>query len=219
MLDYVSKINLAGEVVNKLILAVICFLAISMTCSAQSVQRIALKDGTVIIGKVLEMKEGVYTINSSSVGKLFINSDNIIEIRNLTSADSEYENEKIENKPGTRSIEIRDGSPKNYRKSSAREKYERSISQRAKDSDSGSNNLDRQQEQVNSIVQSMTADGNFLNSLMDISQDQNMLDVMSDPEIMDAISRNDYDFLMNNEKMKNLMNSQGIKELLGEIEP
>jgi hypothetical protein len=64
----------------------------------------------------------------------------------------------------------------------------------------------------------MTADGDFVDSLLDLSENQSMMDVMADPEVMDAISRNDYDFLMNNEKMINLMESQDIKGLLGDVE-
>ncbi len=82
-----------------------------------------------------------------------------------------------------------------------------------------SNDLARQQEEVNSRVRSMTMDGDFLDSMMDLGDSTAMTEVMQDPEIIDAISRNDYDFLMNNEKMKSLMDSQEIKSLLGDVQP
>ncbi|HNX77999.1 MAG TPA: hypothetical protein PKM56_20155, partial [Candidatus Rifleibacterium sp.] len=84
---------------------------------------------------------------------------------------------------------------------------------------SGSSDLSQQQEEVSSRVQSMTMDGEFLDSMMNLGNSDAMNDVMQDPEIMDAISRNDYEYLMNSEKMKNLMDSQEIKEMLGDVQP
>jgi hypothetical protein len=172
----------------------------------QKLHRITLKDASVIVGKVLEMKDGVYSIESPALGKINLREENIVEIR-LMGQNEQY--------PGnSNTIDIHDGARRNQ-PSPARQKYEQSLQNQ---SSGGSDGLNRQQEEVNSRVRSMTADGNFVDSLMDVSGSESMMDVMSDPEVMDAISRNDYEFLMNNEKMKALMESQSIKNLLGDVE-
>jgi hypothetical protein len=197
--------------VKKIIfMALAIVLSGSMVMAAARLQKITLKDASVIIGRIVEMKGGSYSIESPTLGEIKVAEDNIVEIRALG------ENEDVSPSAGQakQNLSIQDGSKKR-RVSPARQKYEQSLRQQQ---NSGSDDLARQQEEVNTRVKSMTADGNFLNSLMDISQNENMLEVMSDPEIMEAISNNDYDFLMNNEKMKNLMESSEMREFLGDVE-
>lgn len=202
---------------KKLIVLICLVLVASYLGAAEKLQRITMKDDSVIIGKVLGMKDGVYSVESTTLGKLSLMAENVIEIRTLGQDEEQHPPaSRAIKEPDSKQIQIRDGSNKKIKRSSAREKYEQSSQ---KNSPSGSGDLTRQQEEVNSRVKSMTADGNFLNSLMDLSQDSSMMDVMSDPEIMEAISNNDYEFLMNNEKMKSLMDSQDMKNLLGDVEP
>lgn len=193
---------------KKIITLVFAVLICVAGFAAEKLKKITLKDASIIIGRVIEMKEGKYTVETEALGQLVLSEDNIIEIRALGANEDAYTDYRPAVSPKPQ-INIEDGS----RKSPAREKYEQSLQP------SGSNDLDRQQEEVNSRVKSMTADGGFLNSLMDLSESGNMLEVMSDPELMDAISRNDYEFLMNNEKMKSLMDSPEIKNMLGDMEP
>ncbi|MEW6711535.1 MAG: hypothetical protein AB1403_17060 [Candidatus Riflebacteria bacterium] len=196
---------------------ILVFLAVLIACAsngAEKLKKITLKDASVIIGSVIEMKEGRYTVETKALGRLVLDEDKIVEIRSLTAAEETAEEAENQNQPlPTKKIKIKDGSKK--KKQPAVKKYEEQV----ESYNSGSDDLNRQQEEVNSRVKSMTADGGFLNSLMDLSQNGNMMDVMSDPEVMDAISRNDYDFLMNNEKMKTLMESSEIKDMLGDVEP
>ncbi len=189
------------------LLIFVCLLLVPVSVSArQKMHRITLKDASVIVGKVLEMKDGVYSIESPALGEIKLREENIVEIR-LMGQNEQYQG-------GAANIDIQDGA-RRQKVSPARRNYERSLQSQ---SSSGSDDLSRQQEEVNSRVRSMTADGNFVDSLMDVSGSESMMDVMSDPEVMDAISRNDYEFLMNNEKMKALMESQSIKNLLGDVE-
>lgn len=195
---------------KKIILFIICLSLFPLGIGAtEKLQKITLKDNSVIIGTVLGMNNGIYSVESTTLGKLSLKADNIVEIRALGA--NEDSSGKRNSGDGSK-ISIRDGARKKTRKSPAREKYEKSVGQ-------GSNDLNRQQEEVNSRVKSMTADGGFLDTMMDISENSSMMDVMSDPEVMEAISNNDYDFLMNNEKMKSLMESQDIKNLLGDVQP
>jgi len=169
-------------------------------------QKILLRDKSVIIGRILEMKNGQYTIKTDAMGEFKIGADKILEIsaidheKKTNRAPVYYGNNNVEE---TRpAIAIRDGSKTRRGQSSTT-----------------SDDLSRQQEEVNSRVKSMTMSGDFLDSMMNLSQNNTMMDIMSDPEIMDAITRNDYDFLMNSEKMKNLMDSPEIKSLLGDVQP
>ncbi len=198
---------------KKILTVILAVLLGGTLIAAEKLKKITLKDASVIIGRVIEMKDAQYTVETEALGALKLDEDNIIEIRTLGSNEDAYTDYQP-SEPGKphQDIQIQDGA-KRQKSSPARQKYEESLQP------SGSNDMNRQQEEVNSRVKSMTADGDFLESLMDLSENNSMMDVMSDPEVMDAISRNDYDFLMNNEKMKNLMDSSEIKDLLGGMEP
>lgn len=172
-------------------------------------QRILLSDKTVIIGQVIAMQNGIYTIKSDAVGELKISADKIVAISSL--------NQPVERPlQPVKEIAIRDGAH------SQRQNAE-SVSNASSGSETSKNVREtpagRQQEEVNSQVQSMAMNGDFLNSMLKLSESSDMSDIMQDPEIMDAISRNDYDFLMNSEKMKSLMDNQEIKDLLGDVQP
>ncbi|MDD2999403.1 MAG: hypothetical protein PHV05_10120, partial [Candidatus Riflebacteria bacterium] len=151
----------------------------------------------VIVGQIVEMKNGVYTIQSDSVGQIQVAADKILEISSPS----------LGSDSSTPEVAILDGS-----KSSAKKPRQKAVSP-------GSDDITRQQEEVNARVKSMTMNGDFLDSMMDLGESSSMMDVMNDPEIMEAISRNDFDFLMNSDKMKNLMDSDEIKDLLGDVEP
>lgn len=177
--------------------------------SQNPMQRILLSDKTVIIGQIIAMQDGIYTIKSDSVGELKISADKILEI-------SVLEQQVTKPLQPVKEIAIRDGA-------SVKRKPAESVSKPSHVTES-SENVDtsaasRQQEEVNSQVQSMAMNGDFLDSMMKIGESSDMTDIMQDPEIMDAISRNDYEFLMNSEKMKGLMDNKEIKELLGEVQP
>lgn len=184
-------------------------LAVSCLYAGDSInpeQKILLRDKSVIIGRILEMKNGQYTIKTDAMGEFKIGADKILEIsaidhqKKVKKAPVYSEDDYVEEKRPA--IAIRDGSKPRPSQSSA-----------------ASDDIKRQQDEVNSRVRSMTMNGEFLDSMMDLSQNSVMLDVMSDPDIMDAISSGDYDFLMNSEKMKNLMDSPEIKNMLGDMQP
>ena len=179
----------------KKIVLILLLVAVSSICSAAGIkQRIVLLDRSVIIGEVTEMKDGIYTVQSETVGEIKIPAEKIIEITKLDSAQPAASGQ---------AIGILDGTKKPVRNAQPRAL-------------AGSDDLKAQQERANSQVQSMTAQEDFLENMMDLSGSANMIEVMTDPEVMEAISRNDYEFLMNNEKMKSLMESSEIKDLLGE---
>lgn len=163
--------------------------------------RIVLSDGTVINGEVTGMANGVYTIETSAMGTLNINADNVVSISKGNVANSS------DNYGGNASaIDIIDGT--NKKSTSKQDKL---------DSELKSNSYSSMQNEANQKVQSMMMNGDFLDSMMGLSENSKMTDVMNDPEVMDAINRGDYDFLMNNSKMQNLMDSSEIQTLLGDM--
>ncbi|PKL44643.1 MAG: hypothetical protein CVV41_04570 [Candidatus Riflebacteria bacterium HGW-Riflebacteria-1] len=162
-------------------------------------QRIVLLDNSVIIGEVTEMKDGVYTVVSETVGEIKIAADKVLEISRL---DTDQSSAPAKN------IDILDRDNKKPAK--------RAVQPQSTSRTMASDDLKAQQERANAQVQSMAMQEDFLDNMMNLSGSGNMVEVMSDPEVMEAISRNDYEFLMNNEKMKNLMESSEIKDLFGE---
>ena len=190
---------------KKIIRLVLLFVfAIGCTASfAIKTQTIVLKDKSVLKGKIMEMKNGTYYIKIPSIGVVKINADQIVEIKSSSVRPSRRGNSR-------KNIQTIDSKRNRYNSKSSTRATARSSSKRV-----GSSNLQVQQDQVNSRVKSMMMDGNFLDSIMNLSSNQQMMDVMQDPEIMEAIGNNDYDYLMNSDKMRQLMESDGIQDLLG----
>ncbi len=195
---------------KKIFMLVVLSATLSVVCFAADPQKIELTDHSVIFGTVIEMKDGNYRIKTPAMGEITIEADKILSIRN-SKVLSESRNSSEETAL-TPEIRISEG-----KRSATRAKRREAPSNSQSQANTSSDNLHFQQKSINSRVQSMTSDGNFLNQMMDLSGSSEMGQVMSDPEIMEAISNNDYDFLMNNDKMKELMDSEGIKDLLGDF--
>ena len=181
---------------KKAILILFLLVMCATSWAAGVKQQIVLLDNSIIIGEIIEMKDGIYTVSTETVGEIKVAADKILEIRKLDA-----------DRPAAagQNIDIIDNSKKPARKPAS---PPRTMG--------GSDDLKAQQERANAQVQSMAMQEDFLDNMMDLSGSENMMDVMSDPEVMEAISRNDYEFLMNNDKMKNLMESSEIRELFGE---
>lgn len=186
-----------------LMMLVISSIASVAFAASSPLQRIVLQDKTVLVGRIVEMKNGVYSVQTETLGTINIDADKIVEI---TSSDRSSESPKIG---------IIDGSHQRPDTEEAKRPVQPAVQKSSPDSA----DLSQQQEEVNSQVRSMAMSGDFLDSMMNLSESSAMTDIMQDPEIMDAISRNDYEYLMNSEKMKNLMDSQEIKEMLGDVQP
>ncbi len=193
--------NTGEDKVKKAVLILFLLVMCATSWAAGAKQRIVLLDNSIIIGEIVEMKDGIYTVSTETVGEIKVAADKILEISKLDA-----------DRPATanKQIDIIDNTKKQARKAVSRQSVQPDSST------GGSDNLKAQQERANAQVQSMAMQEDFLDNMMSLSENENMLDVMSDPEVMDAISRNDYEFLMNNDKMKTLMESSEIKDLFGE---
>lgn len=200
---------------------VISILMVVLFCSGTGLygakfQIISLKDGTVLRGEVIEMKDQVYKVKTIAMGELEIPADQITSIVDAASATSMPEPAPPAIHEGRRSTYYEGSTyatatyqPESKPSSESSSKWQ---SERTPPS---SNNLSQQQDNVNSRIKSMTANGDFLDQLMSLSQNPDMIDVMSDPELMEAIDNCDYDMLMNNEKMRKLMENSATQNLLG----
>ena len=65
---------------KKLLFIIIIGLLSVQICSAAGSSRITLNDGTTIYGKVVGMSDGVYKIQTDTMGEISVNSDNVVEI-------------------------------------------------------------------------------------------------------------------------------------------
>ncbi|MDD2999971.1 MAG: hypothetical protein PHV05_12990, partial [Candidatus Riflebacteria bacterium] len=68
---------------KNMFIAVVLFLSIiniGQVYAGEDMQRIILRDRSVIVGQIVEMKNGVYTIQSDSVGQIQVAADKILEI-------------------------------------------------------------------------------------------------------------------------------------------
>jgi hypothetical protein len=192
-------VGIRSKEMKKILSFVFVGLLASQLCFAAGGSRITLNDGTTIYGKVVGMADGVYKIQTETMGEISVNSDNVVEI---TSGNSSK-------KPN---IGIIDGSSNNNRQSYPN--YSNNSSNQG-NSNSRTNNYADKQQDVNTMVQSLMMDENYMNKIMQLGTSEEMQSILNDPEVMEAIQSGDYDFLMNNPKMNDLMNSSGIQDILG----
>lgn len=184
---------------KRIVLLALMVAVCSISWAAETKQRIVLLDNSVIIGEIVEMKDGIYTVSTEAVGEIKVAADKILEISKLDAA-----------KP----VAVESNSKPDIEIVDNRKPARKPVAQPR--SMGGSDDLRAQQERANAQVQSMAMQEDFLDDMMNLSESQNMIEVMSDPEVMEAISRNDYEFLMNNDKMKKLMESSEIRDMFGE---
>ena len=182
---------------RKLQFLVVAGVLMANVCFSAGNSRITLNDGTTIYGKVVGMSNGVYSIQTDTMGEININADNVIEISSSSSNNSS----KVQ-------MNILDGDPK--RRTSSNDFLNSSRD--------NSDAYAQQQQNVNTRVQSMMMDQNFLNNLTNLGSSPEMQSVLNDEEIMNAIQNGDYDYLMNNSKINDLMNSSGIQDILGDMQ-
>ena len=184
-------------------IAVLLVLIGAVAWAAQPIQVIRLKDDSVIRGRVVELKDNVYRIQTETLGEVAVAADKVLVIAN--------ESEVYQPNPAvTGAPRIREG--RSPRRGAA------PPPPAVPSTPPPGSNLGHQQDVVNNQVQSMMMNQNFLEKMMNFSANPDLEAVMDDPELMEAIQNQDYEKLMNNEKMQKLMESQGTQELLGDFE-
>jgi len=198
------------------LMVLICALvALSSAVFAETLQVIRLKDDSVIRGTVVEMKDGAYRIKTPIMGEVKIPADQVLSIVVEGAAVSVGQPESaasslppapaIRETPAPPPVRVRSAPPP--AKAAAPDPYAPAT-----------DNMRHQQDMVNTSVQSMAMEEDFLDKVMQLGQNPDMLDVMNDQSLMDAINSQDYQSLMQNEKMQRLMNSPDLRELLGNVQ-
>jgi len=61
-------------------LLTIAFLSLVIVCHAQTQKTITLKDGSILKGKVLGLKDNIYTVETSDLGTITVPAGNIVNI-------------------------------------------------------------------------------------------------------------------------------------------
>ncbi|MBF0544906.1 MAG: hypothetical protein HQM08_10755 [Candidatus Riflebacteria bacterium] len=201
---------------NGFILFVIICLSISSCLLGSPIQIIQLKDNSEIRGEILEMKNGVYTIKTTSLGEIKIPAEKISAILpDKASVSEQKESIKIlEGKPKSTTKTVNDNGIRASDKTAEKQNSQQESDQSQMDK----SQLEKLQKDTNGRVQSMMMNGDFLQKAMALGESEEMKEVMQDPDVMRAIQDNDYETLMNNEKMKKLMESDQTESLLGETQ-
>jgi hypothetical protein len=150
-------------------------------------RRVLLIDGTEIIGELLSLKNGSYTIQSQSLGTLTIAERQVASISSLGASAR-----------GTPQANIQ---PRVSAITSPVESAEQSFAG----------------QQMQSIQQSLMSNSETLRSIMTLQSNPDMQAVLADPEIMAAIQRLDLESLRNNPKIKKLMQNSDIKSISGGV--
>ena len=172
-------------------------------CFAAGATRITLNDGTTIYGKVVGMADGVYTIETETMGNINVKSDKIVEITTNNSASPKTSNNAFYSN---------NDNYQNYNNNN--QSYNNNQNNEAPKGPS-STDYSKQQQEANTMVKSMMMNENFMENIMNLNENSARQSVLNDPEVMEAIQNGDYEFLMNNPKMNDLMNSSEIQDILG----
>ena len=172
-------------------------------CFAAGATRIILNDGTTIDGKVVGMADGVYTIETETMGNINVKSDKIVEISTNNSASQKTSNNAFYSNND------------NYQNYNNNQGYNNNNQSNESPKGPSSTDYSKQQQEANTMVKSMMMNENFMENIMNLNENSAMQSVLNDPEVMEAIQNGDYEFLMNNPKMNDLMNSSEIQDILG----
>ncbi len=186
--------------------------------AAESLMTVTLKDKSTLRGELIEFKDGVYRLKTEALGEVKIPADKVLSLKTADEPSEEPQ------QPRNRPVPRYDPAPGGKTTSGGPAIREGVPQEKASPTGSqaegpASDNLQQQQKNVNSQVQSMLMDGSFMDNISNLGQNEAMQGVLQDPEVMEAIQRGDYDFLMNSEKMKNLIESPDMQNILGGMSP
>ncbi len=150
---------------------------------------ILLKDGSKIVGEIKSMENGVYKIQSRSMGSMEVGASQVQNIRS-TSSSSSSNNIAITN--------ATIGSP--------------AVSD-------NSQNIDASSRAAMASIQTNIANNpGMMASIMSLRDDPQMRAVLADPEVMQAIRSFDFTALANNPKIRALMDNPKVKRISGSVQ-
>lgn len=161
--------------------------ALFVFCGAASAATIVLRDGTVIHGEIESLQNGVYTIETGSLGPVRVSEQQVRSIdQGAGSAPAPVPPSASRAVPAPGH-----GSPQ---------------------SPALSGSLDAQ-----AVQSRILQDPQLLSMLLALENDPDVLAVLADPEITKQIAAGDYAALMDNPKMIALMNNEKLREIIGQL--
>lgn len=163
-------------------------LVLSVMATAEP-RRVVLTDGTEIIGELVALENGAYTIKSKSLGTLTVSDRQVASISSMGAPSGA-------------------GAVTNSVASPVVNPVVNPV-ESAKQSFAG--------QQMQSIQQSLMHNSDMMQSIMVLQSNPDMQAVLADPEIMAAIQRLDFEALSKNPKIQKLMQSSDIKSITGSV--
>jgi hypothetical protein len=156
-------------------------------CGAASAATIVLRDGTVIHGEIESLQNGIYTIETGSLGPVRV---------------SEQQVRSIDQGAGSASAPASPTAPRPAPAPGVGPPESAALS----------GSLDAQ-----AVQSRILQDPQLLSMLLALQNDPDVLAVLADPEITKEIAAGDFAALMDNPKMIALMNNEKLREIIGQL--
>ncbi len=176
---------------NKLLLTFFLFiLSGAIVAFADDTQQVVtLKDGSQIVGQLVGINNGVYTIKAPIIGNVQANANDIVSITNHT--------------PGT---PINPSNPSNPGNSNPSNPGNPSP-----DNGDMDERIKHEQRELMSNPESMAI-------LMEMAQDPQIAQLLSDPTLVEEVTHHDLHGVENNPKIRELMNNPHVQEFLRRLQ-
>ena len=184
-----------------------CLILLSVYCSsvfAGEVRQIELNDGSVISGQILSFIEGVYTINSSSLGTLQIADANIRAIRSASS------------RPTT-GVTV---NPSLILPGTDLQALQELMANPEVANITGAevNPSLLSAPNIQGLLGSMMGNPEVMSDILSLQNDPDFLAVLQDPETMRALMSGDINALINNPTFLKLLEHQQVKKIAHDLE-
>lgn len=176
------------HVMKKLISISLFILSVGLLPSAAAdSRRILLDDGTELVGEILRVENGSYTIKTRTLGTLTVSER---QIQSIT-------------RPGATVGSATQNS--------------HASSQNPVVSGGTAVQGGQGRSSVQALQQRLVSDGNLMQQIMALQSTPEMQAVLSDPEVMAAIERMDFQTLANHPKIKRLMSNQTVRSISNSV--
>jgi len=201
-------------------LSTLFFLSIPLLSFADnSDQVITLKDGSQIVGQLVGINNGVYTIKAPIIGNITANVSDVVSINNRSgqgNSGSNYPTNPVN--PGSGSPqpvgpqpEPGQGNPSQPHPIGPEPEPGQGNPTWPSQPPDLDQQIAREQRELMSNPQSMAL-------LMQMTQDPDIMKLLQDPELVEAVEHHDLQAVENSPRIKELMNNPHIQEFLKRLE-
>jgi hypothetical protein len=148
---------------------------------------VKLKDGNVLRGKVVSKENGVYKIQTLTLGLLSVAQADIASIEEAASQGQASEASTYQSRSNQSSSPV------------------------------GSSLPQVSPEAMESYRQKIAANPQIMDTVSSLAEDKEVLEIFSDPELKDAILRQDVEYLKNNEKFLKMADHPALQKIVQEL--